>query len=398
VEGVDVTSTVHDEVAGDFDPLDPRVVRDPHAVYAELRLTCPVARGGRWGGFWALLRYADVVTASAAPTTFSSAEGIVIPRNPVSGRRAPMHYDPPEHTAHRRPLNPPFRDEQIGELEPDIRGLARRYVGAFVAAGGGDFVGEVASPYATAVLTRFLNLDEAEATGIQQLSERFEHAQKAEDTAMAESVSQELYGLARSAVAARRAQALPARDDVISALLADGRSEESVTGTVRQLLIAGHVPVVLALGSAVRHLAADEDLQSRLRAQPESIVDALEELLRLYTPNEGFARTAVRDIELAGRTVRAGDRVALVYTAANRDPAAFTDPDRLILGRSPNRHLAFGHGAHKCVGATLARTEMRILLDELLVAGRFTLAGEPTWSHWPEYGPARLPVAIRRTV
>jgi cytochrome P450 len=190
---------------------------------------------------------------------------------------------------------------------------------------------------------------------------------------------------------------LPARDDVISALLADGRSEESVTGTVRQLLIAGHVPVVLALGSAVRHLAADEDLQSRLRAQPESIVDALEELLRLYTPNEGFARTAVRDIELAGRTVRAGDRVALVYTAANRDPAAFTDPDRLILGRSPNRHLAFGHGAHKCVGATLARTEMRILLDELLVAGRFTLAGEPTWSHWPEYGPARLPVAIRRT-
>ena len=166
---------------------------------------------------------------------------------------------------------------------------------------------------------------------------------------------------------------------------------------MRQLLIAGHVPVVLALGSAVRHLATDEDLQSRLRAQPESIVDVLEELLRLYTPNEGFARTAVRDVEVGGRTVRAGERVALVYTAANRDPAAFTEPDRLILGRSPNRHLAFGHGAHKCVGATLARTEMRILLDELLVAGRFTLAGEPTWSHWPEYGPARLPVAIRRT-
>jgi cytochrome P450 len=397
VEGVDVTSSVHDEVAADFDPLDPRVVRDPHAVFAELRPTCPVARGGRWGGFWALLRYADVVAASTAPGTFSSADGIVVPRNPVSGRRAPMHYDPPEHTAHRRPLNPPFRDERIGELEPDMRSLARHYVGEFAAAGGGDFVADVASPYATAVLTRFLNLGESDAARIQELSELFERAQKAEDTATAEAVSQELYAVARTAVQARRERSWPVRDDVISALLADGRSDESVTGTVRQLLIAGHVPVVLALGSAVRHLAVDQDMQARLREHSASIVDALEELLRLYTPNEGFSRTAVRDVELDGRPVRAGERVALVYPAANRDPAAFTDPDRLILDRSPNRHLAFGHGAHKCVGATLARTELRILLDELLVAGQFTLAGEPTWSHWPEYGPARLPVVISRT-
>ena len=196
-----MTSTVHDEVAGDFDPLDPRVVRDPHPVYAELRSSCPVARGARWGGFWALLGYADVVAASTAPATFSSAEGIVIPRNPVSGRRAPMHYDPPEHTAHRRPLNPPFRDERIGELEPHMRAVARRYVDEFATAGGGDFIGAVASPYATAVLTRFLNLPESDADRIQELSEWFERAQKAEDTAAAEAVSQELYGLARAAVA-----------------------------------------------------------------------------------------------------------------------------------------------------------------------------------------------------
>src|SRR5437588_4511270 len=89
----------------DFDPLDPAVTGDPHREFARLRATCPVARGDRWSGFWALLRYDDIVRAVTAPATFSSADGIVIPRNPVAGRRAPMHYDPPEHTRYRRALN-----------------------------------------------------------------------------------------------------------------------------------------------------------------------------------------------------------------------------------------------------------------------------------------------------
>lgn len=382
-------------VAVDFDPLDEQFVRDPHPTFAQLRPECPVARGERWGGFWALLDYQQVTAAATAPGVFSSADGIVVPRNPVAGRRAPMHYDPPEHTRYRRALNAPFADAVVRSLEPDVRAIAADLVSAFARSGGGDLVAAVTSPFATRVLTRFLNLPERHATRIQQLTERFERAQKAEDTALAEATSQELYAVARDAVAARRADPLPEQTDVISALLADDAADdEFVAGTVRQLLVAGHVPVSLALASAALHLARDVALQVQLREQPDRIGDAIEEFLRLYTPNEGFARTAAREVELAGRLIRPGERVALVYTAANRDPAVFRDPDRLMLGRTPNRHLAFGHGAHKCVGASLARMELRIALTELLAAGEFRLAGEPGWSHWPEYGPASLPLSV----
>jgi cytochrome P450 len=385
---------VIEDPAADFDPLDPELVASPHTEFDRLRTDCPVARGGRWGGFWALLNYADIVAASTAPGTFSSAEGIVVPANPVGGRRAPMHYDPPEHTRYRRALNPPFRQENVDPLADGIRATAAELVGALAAAGGGDAIAAFASPFATRVLLRFLNIPDAQADSIRSLSERFEQAQKAEDREAAQTISTALYDVARQAVAARRAHPLPAELDVVSGLLADdaGLDDEFVAGTVRQLLIAGHVPVVLLCGSAVLHLAGDADLQRSLRATPELIGDAVEEFLRLYTPNEGFARTATRDTELGGRTVRAGERVAMVYTSANRDPAVFPDPHELRIGRTPNRHLAFGHGVHKCVGTTLARMEIRIALRELLAAGPFELDGEPTWSHWPEYGPHTVPL------
>jgi cytochrome P450 len=358
-----------------------------------------VARGGRWGGFWAALGYQEVVAASTAHDTFSSAEGIVVPRNPVAGRRAPMHYDPPEHLQYRRALNPPFHERAVLPLEPEVRALAEALVGPFTTRGGGDLVSEVASPYATRVLTRFLRLPPVASDRVQRLAERFEQAQKREDAEAAQRISTELYEVAQQAVAERRADPLPADQDVISALFslgtgADRLDDAFIAGTVRQLLVAGHVPVVLALGSAVRHLCADQALQQTLRRQPELIPAAVEELLRLYTPNMGFSRTATTHTELAGRSIRPGERVALVYTSANRDPAKFPDPDAVVLHRTPNRHLAFGHGVHKCVGTVLARLELRIALETLLAAGVVTAAGEPAWSHWPEYGPASLPVRV----
>jgi cytochrome P450 len=382
--------------AADFDPLDLEMIGDPHPGYARLRQSCPLARGGRWGGFWALLSYDAAVWASTRPDTFSSADGIVIPRNPVAGRRAPMHYDPPEHTRYRRALNSPFRAERVADLEPDVRAIARDLLAGINSAGSVELVSAFASPFATRVLTRFLNLGAEDARRIQTLSEQFERAQMAEDVALAESTSAALYGVARDAVAARRVVPLPAEDDVISGLIAVGgeMDDEFVAGTVRQLLIAGHVPVTLSLASAVRHLAADIELQQTLRDNPDRLGDAVEELLRLYTPNSGFSRTATRTVRMHGRTIEPGERVALVYTAANRDPSVFSEPDRFVLGREPNRHLAFGHGVHKCVGITLARLELKVALNELLAAWWFEPAGEPIWSHWPEYGPHTVPLRL----
>ena len=143
--------------AADFDPLADEFVGDPHATWARLRAECPVARGARWD-FWALTRYDDIVAASSRPADFTSSQGIVVPKNPVSGRRAPLHFDPPEHPRYRRPLNPVFAEERVPALEPAMRGLAAELVEPFVAAGGGEFVGEVSSPYAGLVFAEILHL------------------------------------------------------------------------------------------------------------------------------------------------------------------------------------------------------------------------------------------------
>jgi cytochrome P450 len=320
----------------------------------------------------------------------------VVPKNPVSGRRAPLHFDPPEHPRYRRPLNRVLAEERLPALEPRMRELAVELLEPFVAAGGGEFVSAFSSPYAGLVFTDLLGLPRELGRELNASGERFERAQAHFDVETAERENLHLYAECRKIVAARKDE--PLENDLVSALLAvriDGEplDDELVAGSVRQLLIAAHVAPTALLASAVDHLARDARLQSTLRADPSLIPDALEELLRLYAPNQGFARTATRDVELRGRTIREGEMVALVLPSANRDAEVFDDPESFRLGRSPNPHLAFGHGPHKCAGIAIARSELRIALEELL--GRtvsFERAGEPELLGWPVYGPETLPL------
>jgi len=386
----------------DFDPLDDDFARDPHAVWARLRAECPVARGAQWD-FWALTRYDDVVAASSRPGDFTSSLGIVVPKNPVSGRRAPLHFDPPEHPRYRRPLNRTLGEERVPAMEPLMRELAEELVGAFVAKGGGDFVAEVSSPYAGLVFTDILHLPRDYARELNASGERFEHAQAHRDVEAAEAENQHLYAECRKIVAGRRAAPLDPAEDLLSALLAvriDGKplDDEFIAGSLRQLLIAAHVAPTALLASGVDHLARDRQLQSALRADPSLVPAALEELLRLYAPNQGFARTATHDVEVRGRTIREGEMVALVLPSANRDPAVFDEPEEFVPDRSPNPHLAFGHGPHKCAGAAMARAELRIALEELLAqTASFERAGEPEMLGWPVYGPESLPLTVTRS-
>lgn len=379
----------------DFDPLDPEFTRDPHAVWARLRESCPVARGARWD-FWALTRYDDVVAASSRPGDFTSSEGIVVPPNPVSGRRAPLHFDPPEHARYRRPLNAMLRDDKIEARAGRIRALAVEHVQPFVERGGGELMFEAASPYVGLVFTQFLNVPRELEDELNRMGERFESAQAHRDAEAAEHANQALYAVCRRLVAERREAPLDPEQDAISALLAarvegEPLDEEFITGSLRQLLIAAHVAPTALIGSAVMHLARDRELQDELRADPSRL--PVEELLRLYAPNQGFARTATHDVELRGRTIRKGERVALVLPAANRDPEMFDDPETFDVQREPNPHLAFGHGPHKCPGATAGRLEVRTFLEELLArTSGFELNGEPTMLGWPVFGPELLPV------
>jgi len=386
--------------APDFDPLDEAFAANPHPTWARLRRECPVARGAVWD-FWALTRYEDIKRASRSPKSFTSSEGVTVPRNPVSGRRAPLHFDPPEHPLYRRPLNTVLSEAHIAELEPRIAALAAKLVAKLVAQGSSDAVAQLSSPLAGVTLGMLIGLDEAEALDLNKHSERFEWAQGHRQVDVAEAENLYLYGRCREIVEARsRAPADPARD-IVSALLStrvggQPLDHEFIAGSLRQLLIAAHVAPTAALASAIRHLACDHVLQDRLRSEPARIAEAVEEFLRLYTPNQGFARTATRATTIRGRLIRPGEQVALVLTSANRDEEIFPEPDAFILGRSPNPHIAFGHGAHKCPGRQLARAEMRLGLEKLLGAtDYFQLADEPRWLRWPLYGPESLPLACQ---
>ncbi len=321
-----------------------------------------------------------------------------MPTNPVSGRRAPLHFDPPEHPLYRRPLNVVFSEDHVAELEPEIRAISRQLVSKLVEAGEGDVVGGLSSPLTAAVFGLFIGIDMAEALELNSHSERFEWAQGHRDSKIAEEENLHLYTRCREIVAARRASPLDPGRDMISSLLlleVDGGplDDEFIAGSLRQLLIAAHVAPTAVIGSALKHLAVDPELQSKLRACPHLIESANEEFLRMYTPNQGFSRTAVEQTCVHGQQIEADEQVALVLTSANRDESVFERSDEFMLGRDPNPHIAFGHGAHKCAGQPIARIEMLVALEELLRATTsFELGEIETPLQWPLYGPERLDI------
>jgi cytochrome P450 len=206
--------------------------------------------------------------------------------------------------------------------------------------------------------------------------------------------------MARAMIASRRQEPRDPGTDPTAALLAarvDGEPfpDDMILGTIRQVLVVGIIAPTIVVGSIAVHLARHPELQQQLRADPSLMPRAIEEFLRLYTPYRGFARTANRDVEINGRTIREGEPIALLYASANRDEAVFEHADQFDMNR-PNidQHLAFGMGPHMCAGMPLARLELRVAIEELLKSTPrgFELAGEPTQTRFPEIGALSVPL------
>jgi ACS family tartrate transporter-like MFS transporter len=382
----------------DFDPISEQTLRDPHAAYAELRRGCPLAHGERWGGFWVLSRYEDIVAVTRDHETFVNSVQNVVPAVVTTGRRPPLHFDPPEHTMWRKALSGPFKASTVAALEPRVRALTVELLSPLIARGRAELATELAGSLPVLVLCAFLNAPAKDAPDrIRQLSDRFLRAFHARDHAALERESRNLYAIAAELLELRRREPLDPQHDVASALLAmriDGEpvSDDLMQGALRQLLVAGHVAVTMAIGSAARHLAMHPELQTQLRGDRATIAQAVEELLRLYTPNQAFCRTAVRPVELHGQVVPAREPIVVLYPSANRDEDVFEAPDEFRLERSI-KHVAFGNGVHKCPGEALARLQLRVFVEELLArTTRFELDGAVEFAQWPEYGPKSLPV------
>ena len=383
-----------------FDPLVGDTVRDPHELYKAMRAQCPVAHSDRFGGFWAITRYNDVRRVLTESGTFITSVQNIVPKIAFTGRRPPLHLDPPEHTAYRTILNPLMSAARVAVVEPVVRAYAASCLQPMLDRGHGDFGTEFAGNYPVMSFARFLNVDNDTMARVQEHFLAFNKAIKDDQPQGMREASLALYDLTRELIAEREAAPLDPAVDPATALLqarpgGEALPREMVVGTLRQVLLVGIVAPRFVLGSFAVHLARDASLQDQLRADPALIPDAVEELLRLYSPYRGFARTANRDVEIGGCPIRKDEAIAMVFTSANRDEEVFEDPDSFRFGR-PARHIAFGLGPHHCPGAIWARMELRVALEELLArTARFELAGPVEMTRWPEFGPESVPLTLQ---
>jgi len=381
----------------------------PHALFEELRRSDPV----HWQdmpdqpGYWAVLRYADVVRVARDPLRFSASLGGVVledldPENLERMRHMLLAMDPPGHVTYRRPLAPSFTARNIGRMEEQIRSISRGILAGVD--GPVELVHDVCSLLPSQVVGELMGLPPEDWARIHGWAERQTSGQDSEIAGYEgagenSSMEMAMYGIA---FAARR-RAEPPRGDLTDLILSTDfggspMSDVDFGSFFVQLVTAGNDTTKTMISSGVLALIEHPDQLAALRADPALVPSAIEEILRWANPLHYFRRTATTDCELAGRSIRAGDKVAMIYTSANRDEQVFADPHCFDVRRTPNPHLSFGIGTHFCLGAHLARLEGRVFFEELLSTfPTIELAGEPSRVRSNlNNALKRLPVALAR--
>jgi cholest-4-en-3-one 26-monooxygenase len=354
------------------DPLieDSFYAGDAFPQYARLRDEAPVA----WNdtkGFWAVSRWDDVMAVSTDPETFCSGRGILVMEIGASYDSPPtmMHTDPPEHTVYRKLVQPGFAPGRMRALEADVRRRAKLLVDEIEAGRAVDFVETVAVPFPLYIISALLGIPDEDWQRFFEWSEAVIPGATdwPEEKRMA--LQADMHETLLTTTVARRADP---RDDLISVLAQveiEGRrlSDAELAMFLVQLLVAGNETTRNLVSGGLVALAERPEAWERLRRDRTLVPTAVEEMLRWTTPVVSFMRTATRHAELGGQAIREGDAVLMLYASANRDERQFgPNADRFDIGRDPNHHVAFGFGAHFCIGATLARIEARVLLEELL--------------------------------
>ena len=386
----------------DFNADVPEDFDSPHAMFKDLRKRCPVAYSDAMGGFWAVTKYDDIVRVLTDWQTFTTTIQNVVPRVATTQRRPPLHLDPPGNVPYRNAITRLMTPAKLRPWRAKIEREVDELLEPLVVRGEGDICREFSFILPIAVLAEFFCLPEGNARRIRVVGSEFNMALQRRDDENVRKYSDELYGIARELIEDRKAAPQDPDVDPISSLLAvriDGEPlpDAMILGALRQFLMVGIVAPTTFIGSAVVHLARHPEHHTLLKNDPALIPDAVEELLRLYTPYRAFARTARCDVTFGDKLVREGDVVAAVFTSGNRDEDVFENPDEFDLTRRKKDLLTFGRGPHLCPGAPLAR-----LLLELAIEGivrrtrRIEIAGEITMTNWPEYGPLAVPIKIMR--
>jgi cytochrome P450 len=348
--------------------VDPEALAHPQPLFRHLRDAGPVISGGpEAAGVVYVGGDAEVRHVLQHPDVFSS--GIDAVQIGQVRPLIPLQIDPPEHRTYRKLLDPIFAPKQVARLEDRTRSLVRDLIEPVVADGRCNFHATVAEPLPSIVFLQLLGLPVERAhefIGLKDGIIRPPVRTRKERLAHAAEVGQRIYAVLQEAIDERRAH--PA-DDVLSMFLeaeVDGHSlsNDAVLDIGYLFFLAGLDTVTASLDCMVAYLAEHPDHRARLVRDPSLIQHAVEEMLRWETPVQGVARVTTTDTELGGCPVAKGTVVSVLLGSANTDERSWTDPDTVDFDRDENRHLAFGGGAHRCLGSHLARMELRVALEE----------------------------------
>jgi cytochrome P450 family 142 subfamily A polypeptide 1 len=340
----------------------------PLEHYAWMRENAPVYWDDS-AGLWGVTLYEDVMAVSKAPETFCSARG----SRPDSNVPSMINMDDPEHKRRRNLVNRGFTPRQLAEHEPKIRRICTRLIDAVCERGECEFVREIAAPLPLIMIGDMLGMPPEDFETLLQWSEEMLAATSSAITpekseAAARSASA-YFAYITEAIAQRRSSPT---DDLLSVLVhaeidGDRLSDEELQHESLLILIGGDETTRHVITEGALALIEHPAERRKLLDDPSRIPVAVEELLRWVSPITNMNRTATRDTELRGQRIREGDKLLLLYASANRDPRAFDSPDVFDVERRPNSHVAFGgYGTHHCLGASLARLELRIMFEELL--------------------------------
>ena len=383
----------------------------PHEAFAALRRDDPVhwnpEPDGR--GFWAVTRYEDIRTVHRSPQIFSSEVGGTsledLEPEHIEARKSMIDMDPPAHDALRALVNRRFTPRAVLVWEEQVRTVARAVLDEALPKGEFDFVHEIASEIPMQVFAEILGVPQAERREIIEIGDRLlgtadpEYAVADDDShrhlPFSSPAALDMFAFGRRLADERRSEP---RDDIMTALVQAGLSQREMDVYFVLLATAGNETTRHTISHGLIALLEHPAELARLREDPSLGKTATEEMLRWGTPVHHFRRTAALDTELGGQAIRAGDKVTTWFVSGNRDETVFEDPDRFDVGRTPNPHMTFGPGGvHHCLGAHLAKMEIRITFEELLARGleiELTSPPERLRSNFFN-GIKRMPVRVR---
>jgi cytochrome P450 family 142 subfamily A polypeptide 1 len=342
--------------------------REPYDAYAWMRANAPVYHDEP-NDLWAVASYAGVKAASVDTESFSNAGGI----RPKNGPLPMMiDFDAPEHVRRRRLVSEGFTPRRVRAMEDDLRAQCDAIIDEVCEKGSCDLVRDIASPLPIIVIGNLLGVAPADRDDLLRWSDDMLKALGSPDPSLMEGAANafvEYTTYIHPVFEDRRRRG--SVDDLVGVLChatidGDSLDDDSLVHETLLILIGGDETTRHVISGGTAELLAHPDQAQRLAADPDLMTGAVEEMLRWVSPIKNMARTTTREVELEGTTIPAGQELLLLYPSANRDATVFEDPDTFDITRSPNPHLAFGFGAHFCLGNQLARLELKVMTERLL--------------------------------